>query len=554
MVGRISRHHSEKHPLPNTGIMTIPSWTHSLAYDELRKLTEPGVLGFYTHFEVTEIFGYKKGDASPINIFTLFVGEDRASAFVMPPQYLGDRITLKSMPGWAFGIKRYARPVQDILSFIENFDGKITWASSSETLLTAALNPVPPQFVPPDSLTSAPWNAVLKNNFWNGSYVLEWSDIAKSGFEPFFDRPVLLQELSAKIGQQLPLRLASFSDRLGNIVFQLPSTVLMASFGKGAGEFYVNVVWNPKATPRLLRATCELAFDGITSGYASTEITHGQVTLPVKAGDGTHKGVIWDDANQIMLAATGESAFINSFGLNMHASVPEPRQFAVPGESSYRRVALVNSNKSVVEAPDKPDASWTRKRIYEHETARLLAERKFVQYKPKAGDESAEHQRALVDIRSLITQYGEDGAWLWDPYLSATDILETLFYSPHVWADLRALTACKDAGNGTKKLNKTSFLEAQRDILDNLDSNFYGLRLEYRAKIGSAGWDFHDRFLIFPRKDERALAWSLGTSINSVGQAHHILQRVDDGQRVLDAFVELWDALAAPQNLVWRKP
>ena len=65
-------------------------------------------------------------------------------------------------------------------------------------------------------------------------------------------------------------------------------------------------------------------------------------------------------------------------------------------------------------------------------------------------------------------------------------------------------------------------------------------------------WDFHDRFLIFPATDRGALAWSLGTSVNRVGKQHHILQQVGDGQRISDAFLDLWNALDQPENRVWK--
>jgi hypothetical protein len=97
-----------------------------------------------------------------------------------------------------------------------------------------------------------------------------------------------------------------------------------------------------------------------------------------------------------------------------------------------------------------------------------------------------------------------------------------------------------------------TFAEEQRAILDATKSNLRGLRFEFRVRTGQAGWGFHDRFLIFPRDDRGALAWSLGTSINSLGTQHHILQRVDDGQLVMDAFSELWDDLTQPDNLVWK--
>jgi hypothetical protein len=99
-----------------------------------------------------------------------------------------------------------------------------------------------------------------------------------------------------------------------------------------------------------------------------------------------------------------------------------------------------------------------------------------------------------------------------------------------------------------------SFADRQRAILDGCVSNYHGLRLEYRMKTGPAGWRFHDRFLIFPGADRGALAWSLGTSVNSLGRQHHILQQVTDGQLIADAFRELWDELDTPECLIWKKP
>ena len=101
---------------------------------------------------------------------------------------------------------------------------------------------------------------------------------------------------------------------------------------------------------------------------------------------------------------------------------------------------------------------------------------------------------------------------------------------------------------------KQKWIEYQRNALNAIDSNWLGLRLEYRVKHGPAGFGFHDRFLIFPRTGEDALAWSLGTSVNGIGMEHHILQRVDNGQLIRDAFLELWEQLDQPEHLIWKKP
>jgi len=534
--------------------MTIQNWKPDVALAELTRLIAPGVLGFYTHFEVTEVFAMQDGLNSVTNVFSIVVAEDRGSeALQVSTIHNNTRIKLKSLKGWSFGVARYTRSIAELVPALDMLSNTGEWQQSGNLLTVGKVIPLTPQFVPPDAASSIPLNRVLKNNFWNGSHLFEWSEQGKNALQPLFDNPRRLQELSKEVQKWVPLSLASLSDRLGNLLVQLPVTVLRNTFGylRSGEGFLVDIAWHSKATPRALRANCDMKFDDVVCGYMSLEIHSYQTLLPMPVGRGLHRGVIWDEQYQIILADTGPSAFINTISLNMNMVDPEPRVFATKQKdgsvNSHRIELLDQSRKSIVGEPESDaNGGWTRKRMYTEEVARLAKERRFVQYKPVAGQQQVEHERALEDIRLLINSYGHNGAWLWDPYLSAHDILETLFHCKYSGADLRALTSAKEA-----KL----VVDEQHLELESSQCNWRGLHLEYRAKRGAAGWEFHDRFLIFPQNDDReALAWSLGTSINSLGLKHHILQRVDDGQLVVDAFLELWNQLDKPENLVWKKP
>jgi hypothetical protein len=454
-----------------------------------------------------------------------------------------------------------------------------------QPLQTADLVSIPTQFGPSDNLGPVPWNRVLKNNFWNGSHVFEWADANKAALQPLFDDPPRLQELSEAVRAFVPIGLASLSDRLGNIVVQLPVTVLIAKFGelRASGDFTISTAWHPRAAPRLLRASCAMEYDDAIPAFSSVSVQGAETLLPMHDGQGLHRGVLWDDENRILLAATGDMSFINTVVLNLHVLDPEPRVFTLPdgngGEETVRLGLTPKPIKNIVGEPQSnPAGNWTQRRMYREETDRLLAERRFVQYKPNPGQQL--HEKALDDVRHLINQHGEEGVWLWDPYLSAEDIISTLFYCRFFGSELRALTAGyapPTEGQPTRKRQRSfeplrawicelfarpetspspsaQFAAEQRSRLTGTKSNMRGLHLEFRMRTGSAGWGFHDRFLIFPAADRAALAWSLGTSINSLGRQHHILQRVDDGQRIRDAFAELWDALGQPEHLIWKTP
>ena len=94
----------------------------------------------------------------------------------------------------------------------------------------------------------------------------------------------------------------------------------------------------------------------------------------------------------------------------------------------------------------------------------------------------------------------------------------------------------------------------QREQLEAAKGNCHGLELGFRIREGGAGWAFHDRFIIFPRAQGSALAWSLGTSINSFGNEHHILQKVLHGEPIAQAFNDLWERLEGDRYLIWKTP
>lgn len=534
----------------------------------LTALLVPGVVGVYTHFEATEVIAIRNGNEQAINVFTLLVAENRGEEAPQAFQFLNPKpLRCKSAKRWTFGVSRYTCLISELAPALIAMDETGDLSTSGNELRVGRLRALPSHFVPPDSLAHVPWNKVLKNNFWNGSHVFEWSDTRKNALSFLFEAPRSLQELSVQVAKFVPIDLAGLSDRIGNVAIQLPVTAVMCGFKLlQSNEFEVEVAWHPKVKPRKLRASCERTFDQ-TIAYASTEVPATRAVVPTQGHRGIHRGVLWDESHQVVLAATGEAAFITSLSTHMGLMTSEPRVFFVTqadGTTIRHDVALTSSAttwKTFHGDSETDDTGGrTRGRIYQSQVEQLARQRTFVQYRPGANGQDDGHRKAISDLRHLLSRYGQEGAWLWDPYLSADDILETLFFCPYADVDLRALTSggeakqCQVSDEDSGLSGKRGFIERQRDRLTSVQSNWLGLRLEYRARIGPSGFGFHDRFLIFPNASEGALAWSLGTSVNSLGKAHHILQRVDNGQLVRDAFVELWDELDGPEHLIWKKP
>jgi hypothetical protein len=537
--------------------MPTDKWDFNDSLKSLQKLIAPGVLGLYNSFEVTEIFGLIKGKP-PVNLLTIIVAEQKSSLTDDSESYLtASLLKIQTLKHWSFGVKRYTKSPENLIETLVSLDTNGVWKGSSGELKTGKLRAKPPEFAPSDSAQEIIINNILKNNYWNGSYFFEWADSEKDSLSEFFEAPQSLQELSEELKAALPINLAKISDRLGNIIIQLPVTAVVSSFSGPAdrSEFNVDVEWLEGITPRPLRLVLYRKYDKLDAVFRSIEIKSISTTISTPDGPGDYSAYLWDDENEVLVSSTGAMNFINNIDIGIHIIESAPRTFIrrTGDDVITKEVPLITLQTSRVGNEPNPNEEWASKRMYTEEIRRLKDQRRFVQYKPLPGQETAERDRALSDVRWLINTHGKEAAWLWDPFLDMNDVLDTLFHSTFSYVDLRAISAGKEPPVcSCTTPSPDSFVQSQKLILQSANSNKRGLRFEFRARVNSSGWRFHDRFLIFPNKNHGALAWSLGTSVNSLGKQHHILQRVDDGQLIMDAFLELWHTLNKEEQLICK--
>lgn len=544
----------------------------------VEKLTQPGVIGIFNHVEVTSVLATHKPSRRTSNAFSHLVTVERTGLRSLPEVL---PIRFSKLADWSFGVTQHSVPLAALSTKLQNALENEQWAEQKGCLTFGTLRFQGHWFAPPSGcLPDAPVNRLLKNNFWNGSHVFEWAPESKSDFLPFFEKPPLLQALSEGIAEHLPIQLASVSDKLGSLILQIPVTCLVSDYrgtGKVDGDVICDVNWHSDVPPRPLVITGERQHDGLLSHTSTQVIGSDQALLSLQYGPGGLKSVIRDQEHDVVLG-TMEVNIISSMRMDLHVENPVPRTFTVPprragGVSRPESVKITGVQRSVSgNANSLAHFDDTRKRIYREEMRQLRERREFVQYRPDDKDENGQvfdrehrHVRALKDIRYLIERHGEKSVWLWDPFLDARDVLNTLFHNPHAGAEMRGLTGAEhiekaedsNAGNSlpsTKATKKVPFIVAQRDILNQCVNNPEGLLLEFRAKVGDSGFAFHDRFLIFPHAEPKPQAWSLGISVNGLGKEHHILQKVPNGRLIADAFQELWDDLNLPEHVVWKTP
>lgn len=564
---------------------------------ELQRLTAHGVVGLYRSFEITEILGSQQGQPRtqlPVNFLSLAVAEPAEPPSGETPEmpFLNqNRLVLRGTP-WNIGVARYRISVQALVEAVNRFSQTGEWKSGRRPLQVGTLAPVAPQFVPANSYQEHPWNRVLKNNFWEGAHVLELFDTAKPHVRFLLDDSRTLTQLAEIIRPYAPIALDGLSDRLGNVLVQLPVTVISTGVrGSPEGDPTVTVAWHPQVQPRPIRVSSEIYEDFTVDAFGSIAVTSGAAPLKLYSPAGGARTHIWDEQHRVLLGATPVTAFVTSVAMSMHAiqsgREPAAREFLLAradGSMEPQSVHLrpIERPHIIGSTPERPREPWRSARVFAESQTALQGRKEFVQYGKIAGTGRAE---AFEDIRWLMKEHGAFGAWLWDPFLNADDLLRTLFFCPHAGSELKALTSGAQSPadsdshdeyhpptlnkeNGwaiwkiwfttlwrsrfSRKAPEKTWEDKQGARLNRAKGNCEGLDLEFRIRKGSAGWSFHDRFIIFPRKDGPAIAWSLGTSVNSLGRQHHILQKVSNGELIANAFQDLWEKLDAPEYLIWK--
>ncbi|MFA0310104.1 hypothetical protein BH581_01220 [Vibrio splendidus] len=528
---------------------------------DLKILLNFQILGEYNSVEITEVFVKTKKDSAPINMFTLMVAENRNNDTLKleNPLFITPRkgISISSLKGWYIGIKTYLVSVNKAIEMFANAEKDNQWDSCGQIVAAPKYQHKKRIFTPPDSFERVPLNSVLKNNFNNGSYVVELINQNKDDFLMLFEKTALLQELSDGILQFLPIDLSSLSDRLGNVIFQIPVKAIQTKTNllSDLKSIDCKVAWHPDIKPRELMV-CGYQEDGDfnKNDFHIERCTKTSLTVSVPIPF-NHKGAynltVWDSVNKLILTTLAPSSFLRTIGFSSNIAGHENRVvYHNDGSSSTIPIVTQAGNRTVGDSLNN-SKDWSRIRIYENNRGELRKNRDFVQYNPKGKNKKIEHNKALKDLIFLINKYGGNGVYLWDPYLSPSDIVKTLFHSKHNDTVLKAISSLKEPPIANKSKVKGVFDRYYDEFESFPPEMLLGINLQFRSPKNNNGWNFHDRFLIFPDVNNLPMAWSLGTSVNSFGQEHHILQKCGDPRLILDAFNELWEDLEKDECLVW---
>ena len=520
--------------------------------DEFDQFTEQGIIAHSQVFEIVEVLGYSTRGIT-FNVLTIVIASETLAQ--TNPTHLGPCIRVDGIKGVRFGVRKSVVPIAKVRKAIEGWRTSGTWNLFGKNICVGKLNPLARRFVPADWDNRIALNRVIKNNFFSGSYILELFDSSKEHVRELFSKPEMLTSISDKVGNVIPIEIADISDRIGNIIFQFSVEVIRANFNTEGSSHCVEVAWHPKTEPRGLLAVGSIYHDQTLVALGCAGISSGKAEICVGAYVGSFRGFIWDVEKKLLLAATDDINCIKRAEMKIEISGNEQKRTfpkSVCNGSNPIQLRLRTNSPFLTRIGDfsgEKILGYIQSRIHDEERRALADRRSFAQYGARGELIKEDKGRALADLRWLISKHGRVDVWLWDPYLEAQGVLDSLFWNAHSGSQMRALARWD---NKNKRNNFTN-------QLTNLRSNLLGLDIEFRSvpgdKVKEESLFFHDRFLIFPRSGGTGpKAWLLGASINELGGKYHIFQQVGDAQLVVDAFESHWDVASESKNLIWKCP
>ncbi len=511
--------------------------------DKINTWITPGILGFYQSCEMT-VCGLLDHSGNLHNLFTHIVFESRDLAECPPKAYLTQH-NERFGNGVRLLVEQSHISVSNAVLLCNQLvpDCKELKLESG-SLVLSGLAPIPAVFVPSDSTLSIPLNRLLKNSFCGGSMVAEWFGNAGRVHKLLPEDEI--QRAALRIRELLPLDLFTLSDRIGNIIFQFPSQVAFCELSGSEHSTEITAHFDDRVQDiNQYMLSVMTNHDHTLVDYHMGQPRQRDIVATVETTGGPYVITLVDTRNGIpVLHQT--SSMIRMFNniLTFEGNEDSVRTITLQNQPEDR--IKINSSKRI--SVGLPEHSWkttAAQRRYQKRMDELTHSREFIRY--GKGSNASDRQRALNDLRALMNAGPDTRVCLWDPYLSAEDLLETWYYTDTYGLELRAITSSEIA----KKMDFDCWKDKQREILRS-GSNQFGVNLLWRVQHDMFGFSFHDRFLIQLPPDEEPRVWSLGKSVNGLGKSHHILQLVSNPGYIVDDFEELWNALEDPSCQIWN--
>lgn len=531
---------------------------------KLDQLTNSGVIGAYHYCKVDQIVLFDKKIGIAWNYFThvhFSSSYDSAaeSTLLRSPTTLQNGLQL-FVSQYSMRKERFIDCVYTALSTgIWNYtDSKLTEGDKIDSVFLTRT-----KFVAENDPTGSYYNNVIPlekslygSNFCGNYYVFELYARGERLKELLRDKDVKeIQEILHKC--KLNYRLDELPDRIGNIVCRFDIESLKAEPTKvGAYGMTYNLALATGIEHEIkLHLHIEQEHDRLLYTYVDEEFC-------LKPGEIVEKGVGPHQCKTTLTISDAESNLIlfrsvadQSVCSNYRGQIT-PEYITGSLFHRYRKVKVgsiehdieLNEIKMIGNLPSLIEMADAAERQQSWQDAFFKEQNYLHVYN------AGQHDEALHDIRAIInTQllWDLDEIRIVDPYLSPNDILNTVAFceKPGIrvccLTNIHTISRNKDAKAEilTDETQGTTFDEIRNSFRKQLEDGLgreTDLQLSFRTVHGNNGSGFHDRYLILKYQVNKTRVWSLGTSVNSVGKSHHIVQIVESPTLIDNFFDEVW--------------
>ncbi|GEM_PF-2596890 len=387
-----------------------------------------------------------------------------------------------------------------------------------------------------------------------GDYVLELFDEEKKYIADIYSQlsTQKVKKFFNKISNKFNINLSLITDKGGGIVFQFPVSVckINADFDFLKRSIRLQFEWNEKVLDhKKCIITGQAKIGKVFSGFGC-----------VNHDGGPYRDIFignFDSNIEMLVYKTHPNLIIARIDCDC-PRVLEIRGVVTDGKSirifnDKEGEQKLNIGKQLKDRSKGTDyLTYVNAHLYSNDLDNLETHNIFFHLK------KGSRKKAFITIRSLIKRYATNQVLLWDPYLRSEDLFNTLYHCNLYDVELLGLGSITDATREIYEDKGKSFndiIHQEQVKIEMPPNNNLGLDLKFRLQHSSKGFSFHDRFLLFTGSyDVAPIGFSLGSSINSIGNSHSIIQQIQHPQCVIDSFLELWDKLNHENNIVWPIP
>lgn len=530
----------------------------------LEQLINSGVIGAYQYCKVDQIVLFNKDANVAWNYFTHVHFSSKYDT-VAESALLASPATLQN--GWKLIVSQYSMRKETFADCVRSALSTGIWSYTDSKITEGdridEAFPTPVKFIAENDPTGSYYSNVIPlekslygSNFLGSYYVFEIYARGEHLKDLLRDKDVKdIQKIIHKC--KLNYRLDELPDRIGNVVCKFEIETLRTT-PKRLGEH--GMVYSFELTPEIahdmnLHLHIEQEHDRLLYEYVDESFC-------LHPGESIEKGVEPNQCKTTLTVSDAESRLIlfravadRSVYSNYYGQITPDYIIATPIHQ-YRKVKVggreynvpLNGIKMVGEPPLLVEMADAGERQQKWQDAFFKEQNYLRVYNV------GQHDEALCDIRSIINKqllWDLDEIRIVDPYLSPNDILNTvaLCEKPGIrvccLTDIHTISHNKDAKADilTDGIQDAAFDEIrnsfQKELEDGLGQET-DLRLSFRTVHGNNGSSFHDRYLILKYQRNKTRVWSLGTSVNSVGKSHHIIQIVESPMLIDTFFDEVW--------------